>query len=90
MQSTAEVVWQGRDEPLVFLDSPKETHLFFLEGMKNDEIGHVIIQYKVYWFHSVDVNNGGISVFIVNQQGEAMLQSLNMTAHMYSDYKYCY
>ncbi|TXG47388.1 hypothetical protein EZV62_026682 [Acer yangbiense] len=41
-------------------------------------------------FRSVDVNNGGISVFIVNQQGEAMLQSLNMTAHMYSDYEYFY
>lgn len=35
MQSTAEVVWQGREEPLVFLDSLKEAHLFFLEGMKN-------------------------------------------------------
>ncbi|KAK3187974.1 hypothetical protein Dsin_027535 [Dipteronia sinensis] len=41
-------------------------------------------------FRSVDVNNGGISVFIVNQQGEAMLQSLNMIAHMYSDYEYFY
>jgi hypothetical protein len=35
MQSTAEVMWQGREEPLVFLDSLKEAHLFFLEGMKN-------------------------------------------------------
>jgi serine/threonine-protein phosphatase PGAM5 len=35
MQSTAEVIWQGRDEPLVFLDSLKEAHLFYLEGMKN-------------------------------------------------------
>ncbi|CAK7350593.1 unnamed protein product [Dovyalis caffra] len=34
-KSTAEVIWQGREEPLVFLDSLKEAHLFFLEGMKN-------------------------------------------------------
>lgn len=37
MQSTAEVLWLGRDEPLVFLDSLKEAHLFFLEGMKNGQ-----------------------------------------------------
>ena len=35
MQSTAEILWQERDEPLVFIDSLKEAHLFFLEGMKN-------------------------------------------------------
>lgn len=35
MQSTAEVMWQGREQPLVFLDSLKEAHLFYLEGMKN-------------------------------------------------------
>ncbi|KAB8420579.1 hypothetical protein FH972_024974 [Carpinus fangiana] len=35
-KSTAEVIWQGREEPLVFLDSLKEAHLFFLEGMKNE------------------------------------------------------
>ncbi|KAL4292134.1 hypothetical protein GQ457_14G009920 [Hibiscus cannabinus] len=34
-KTTAEVLWQGREEPLVFLDSLKEAHLFFLEGMKN-------------------------------------------------------
>ncbi|KAH9626974.1 hypothetical protein KSS87_017825 [Heliosperma pusillum] len=34
-KSTAEILWQGRKEPLVFLDSLKEAHLFFLEGMKN-------------------------------------------------------
>lgn len=37
MQSTAEVLWLGRDKPLVFLDSLKEAHLFFLEGMKNGQ-----------------------------------------------------
>lgn len=41
-------------------------------------------------FRAMDVNNGGISVFSFNKKGEAMLQSLNMTAHMYSDYKYIY
>lgn len=34
-KSTAEVIWQGREEPLIFLDSLKEAHLFYLEGMKN-------------------------------------------------------
>uniref|UniRef100_A0A2P2KJ24 2-carboxy-D-arabinitol-1-phosphatase n=1 Tax=Rhizophora mucronata TaxID=61149 RepID=A0A2P2KJ24_RHIMU len=34
-KSTAEVIWQGREEQLVFLDSLKEAHLFFLEGMRN-------------------------------------------------------
>ncbi|XP_039037447.1 probable 2-carboxy-D-arabinitol-1-phosphatase [Hibiscus syriacus] len=34
-KTTAEVLWQGREEPLVFLDSLKECHLFYLEGMKN-------------------------------------------------------
>ena len=33
MQSTAEVIWQGKEEPLVFLDSLEEAHLFYLEGM---------------------------------------------------------
>ncbi|XP_042501572.1 probable 2-carboxy-D-arabinitol-1-phosphatase isoform X2 [Macadamia integrifolia] len=41
-------------------------------------------------FRAIDVNNGGISVFNFNRRGEAMLQSLNMTAHMYSDYTYHY
>ncbi|XP_062096194.1 probable 2-carboxy-D-arabinitol-1-phosphatase isoform X2 [Humulus lupulus] len=34
-KSTAEIMWQGRKEPLIYLDSLKEAHLFFLEGMKN-------------------------------------------------------
>ncbi|KAI4371065.1 hypothetical protein MLD38_019339 [Melastoma candidum] len=34
-KSTAEVMWHGREEPLIFLDSLKEAHLHFLEGMKN-------------------------------------------------------
>ncbi|XAR59153.1 2-carboxy-D-arabinitol-1-phosphatase [Bertholletia excelsa] len=34
-KSFAEILWQGREEPLIFLDSLKEAHLFYLEGMKN-------------------------------------------------------
>lgn len=34
-KSTAEIMWQGREEPIIFLDSLKEAHLFYLEGMKN-------------------------------------------------------
>ncbi|KAG2687600.1 hypothetical protein I3760_09G059200 [Carya illinoinensis] len=41
-------------------------------------------------FRAIDVNNGGISVFNFNKRGEAMLQSLNMTAHMYNDHVYLY
>jgi hypothetical protein len=41
-------------------------------------------------FRAIDVNNGGMCVFTVNKQGEAMLQALNMTAHLYSDHTYQY
>ncbi|XP_078175009.1 putative 2-carboxy-D-arabinitol-1-phosphatase isoform X1 [Carex rostrata] len=41
-------------------------------------------------FRAIDVNNGGICVFTFNKRGEAMLQALNMTAHMYSDHVYQY
>lgn len=34
-KTTAEIIWQEKEEPLVFLDSLKEAHLYFLEGMKN-------------------------------------------------------
>lgn len=46
MQTTAEVLWQGREEPLVFLDSLKEAHLFFLEGMKNGLFHSYVYTYK--------------------------------------------
>ncbi|WVZ72964.1 hypothetical protein U9M48_021341 [Paspalum notatum var. saurae] len=125
MQSTAEIIWRGKEEPLVFLDSLKEAHLFFLEGMTNADAKkqypelytkwredpsnfHVngIYPIRELWgtarqaweqilltpvrFRAIDVNNGGMCVFTVNKQGEAMLQALNMTAHMYSDYTYQY
>ncbi|XP_039065144.1 probable 2-carboxy-D-arabinitol-1-phosphatase isoform X1 [Hibiscus syriacus] len=152
-KTTAEVLWQGREEPLVFLDSLKECHLFFLEGMKNVDAKVIYPKEYTTWredpanfyvngvyplrklwatareswreillspsiidqgenflvvthksmlralicsalglpperFRSIDVNNGGISTFVFNKRGEAMLQSLNMTAHMYSDHVY--
>lgn len=147
-KTTAEVLWQGREEPLVFLDSLKEAHLFFLEGMKNVDAKVIYPKEYVTWrenpanfyvngvyplrklwatareawreilltpgesflvvthksmlraficaalglaperFRSIDVNNGGISTFSINTRGEAMLKSLNMTAHMYSDHVY--
>ncbi|KAH1048557.1 hypothetical protein J1N35_039341 [Gossypium stocksii] len=147
-KTTAEVLWQGREEPLVFLDSLKEAHLFFLEGMKNVDAKVIHPKEYITWredpanfyvngvyplrrlwatardawreilftpgesflvvthksivralictalglpperFRSIDVNNGGISTFVFNKRGEAMLKSLNMTAHMYSDHVY--
>ncbi|KAK6917543.1 Histidine phosphatase superfamily, clade-1, partial [Dillenia turbinata] len=126
-KSTAEVIWEGRDEPLVFLDSLKEAHLFFLEGMKNglhlelllcNGENFLVVTHKsmlrglictvvlritsyrykfqpslCFWwyrFRAIDINNGGISVFNFNKRGEATLQSLNMTAHMYSDHIYLF
>ncbi|KAA0056988.1 hypothetical protein IC582_029370 [Cucumis melo] len=149
-KSTAEVLWQGREEELVFLDSLKEAHLFFLEGMKNVDAKKIYPKEYTTWredpaefcvngvyplrkiwgtareawkeillspgenfvvvthksilralictalglgperFRSIEINNGGISVFKFNERGEAMLQSLNMTAHMYSDHTYLY
>ncbi|KAL4585609.1 hypothetical protein LXL04_010232 [Taraxacum kok-saghyz] len=149
-KSTAEILWAGREEPLIFLDTLKEAHLFYLEGMKNVDakrtypkeyrmwredpsnfnvngvypVRQIWDTAKIAWreilftpgenflvvthksilralictalgltperFRAVDVNNGGITVFKVNVEGEAMLQSLNMTAHMYTDYTYVY
>ena len=37
LQSSAEILWQGREDPVIYLDSLKEAHLFFLEGMKNGQ-----------------------------------------------------
>ncbi|CAN0853004.1 Probable 2-carboxy-D-arabinitol-1-phosphatase [Linum grandiflorum] len=146
-KSFAEVIWQGREEPIVFLDSLKEAHLFHLEGMKNVDAKARYPEYTVWredpcnfnvngvypirnlwltateaWkeillspgesflvvthksilralictalglgperFRAVDVNNGGISVLDINTRGEVMVQSMNMTAHMYTDHVY--
>uniref|UniRef100_A0A0E0MTP0 Uncharacterized protein n=2 Tax=Oryza TaxID=4527 RepID=A0A0E0MTP0_ORYRU len=105
--STAEIIWKGKEEPLIFLDSLKEAHLFFLEGMTNADAKKEYPELYTRWredpsnfkvngiypvrkFRSIDVNNGGMCVFTVNKRGEAMLQALNMTAHMYSDHTYQY
>lgn len=37
MQTSAEVIWSDREEPLIFLDSLREANLNILEGMKNCE-----------------------------------------------------
>ncbi|GBG65643.1 hypothetical protein CBR_g51943 [Chara braunii] len=34
-RTSAEIIWEGRKEPLIFLDSLKEANLLFLEGMRN-------------------------------------------------------
>ncbi|XP_068667314.1 probable 2-carboxy-D-arabinitol-1-phosphatase isoform X2 [Aristolochia californica] len=147
-KSSAEIIWQEREQPLVFLDTLKEAHLFFLEGMTNADARKKYPELYSMWredpanfyvngiypirklwgtaqeawreilftegenflvvthksilramictalglaperFRSIDVNNCGISVFTFNKRGEAMLQNLNMTAHMYSDHVY--
>ncbi|PWA54113.1 histidine phosphatase superfamily [Artemisia annua] len=149
-KSTAEILWAEREEPLIFLDSLKEAHLFHLEGMKNVDAKRIYPKDYTCWredpskfnvngvyplrqvweaantawkeilftpgkkflvvthksilralictalglsperFRAFDVNNGGISVFKFNVEGEAMLQSMNMTAHMYTDHTYLY
>ncbi|CAN6443541.1 unnamed protein product [Victoria cruziana] len=145
---SAELVWQEREEPLIFLDSLKEASLYFLEGMKNVDakrefpelynawredpanfkvngiypVRDLWITAKEAWkeilvtpgesflvvthksilralictalglaperFRAIDINNGGISTIVFNKQGEAMLQSLNLTSHIYSEHVY--
>ncbi|KAK9051709.1 hypothetical protein SSX86_028337 [Deinandra increscens subsp. villosa] len=149
-KTTAEILWSGREEPVIFLDTLKEAHLFHLEGMKNVEARQRYPKDYITWredpssfnvngvyplrqvwesaseawkeilftpgdnflvvthksilralictalglnperFRAFEVNNGGISVFKFNVEGEAMLQSLNMTAHMYTHHTYIY
>ncbi|MCO5611016.1 hypothetical protein L7F22_065265 [Adiantum nelumboides] len=144
-KSMAELIWEGRAEPLVFLDTLKEAHLHFLEGMRNADAKvqfpeiyrawreepasfHIEGVYPVVelwdrarkaWeeilsaegqsvlvvthksilralicralgmgprrFRVVDINNGGICKFKINEKGEPLLQSLNMTAHLHVD-----
>ncbi|KAK7246511.1 hypothetical protein RIF29_41380 [Crotalaria pallida] len=147
-KQTAEIVWEGREKPLFYLDSLKEISLYHLEGMKNVDAKQVYPKEYTTWredpanfymngrypvrdlwqaarvcwkemllspgksflvvthksilraltctalglgperFRSLDINNGGMCVFIFNIKGEAMLEGLNMTAHMYSDHVY--
>eukprot|EP00250_Pteridium_aquilinum_P005878 c15903_g1_i1 orf=149-1108(+) len=147
-KSMAELIWDGREEPLVFLDTLKEAHLHFLEGMRNEDAKlqfpeiykawredpanfHIEGVYPVVelwgrarkaWeeilsatgqsvlvvthksilralictalgmgpdrFRAIDINNGGICSFKINEKGEPLLQSLNMTAHLHVDSVY--
>ncbi|TKY71696.1 2-carboxy-D-arabinitol-1-phosphatase protein [Spatholobus suberectus] len=147
-KQTAEIIWQGREKPLVYLDLLKEISLYHLEGMKNVDAKQIYPKEYTIWredpanfhmngrypvrdlwiaardcwkemllspgesflvvthksilraltctalglgperFRSIDINNGGICVFNFNIRGEAMLEALNMTAHMYSDHVY--
>lgn len=141
---SAEIIWEGRKEPLLFRDSLKEANLHFLQGMLNSDakrlhpesfrlwredpsrfcVGGVYPvhdlwgQAKDTWrelmesegtqilvvthksllrallctalglgpemFRAMDVNNAGICVVVVNDKGEPMIESLNMTAHLQS------
>ncbi len=38
MQTSAEIIWEGRDEPLIFLDTLREANLMVLEGMRNGKL----------------------------------------------------
>lgn len=147
-KQTAEIIWQGREKPLVYTDSLKEISLYHLEGLKNVDAKQIYKEeYRIWredpanfvmngrypvqdlwiaardcWkeillspgesflvvthksilraltctalglgperFRSLDINNGGICVFNFNTRGEAMLEALNLTAHMYSDHVY--
>ena len=39
-------------------------------------------------FRAIDIHNSGVSVFWVNKNTEAMLQSLNLTMHLGTPLKY--
>lgn len=144
-KSSAELIWGGREEPLLFLDTLREAHLHFLEGMRNADAKQQFPDLYTAWredpakfhiegvypvvelwgrarkaweeillakgqlilvvthksilralictalgmgpdrFRAIDVNNGGISSFTINKNGEPMLKSLNMTSHLYTD-----
>ncbi|KAJ8549565.1 hypothetical protein K7X08_033272 [Anisodus acutangulus] len=120
---TAEIIRQGKEEPLIFLDSLKDAHLYFLEdgvypleklwGRAHEVWKEILLTPGEHFlvvthksilralictalglgperFRSVDINNGGLCVFKFNKEGEAMLHSLNMTAHIYTDHIYHY
>ncbi len=38
LQTSAEIIWEGRDEPLIFLDTLREANLMVLEGMRNGKL----------------------------------------------------
>ncbi|KAK7302785.1 hypothetical protein RJT34_13681 [Clitoria ternatea] len=48
-KQTAEIIWQGRDKPLVYLDSLKEISLYHLEGMKNVDAKQIYPKEYTIW-----------------------------------------
>lgn len=144
-KETAEIVWQGRQPPVVWLPALREANLRSIQGMTQADAfakhpreftqwrdqpatfcidgafpvlelfqharavwqdilerpgsAHLVISHKSVLraltctalglppgsFRAVDINNGGITEFRVNPAGEAMLISLNCTAHMHHD-----
>ncbi|KAF7803459.1 putative 2-carboxy-D-arabinitol-1-phosphatase [Senna tora] len=147
-KQTAEIIWKGKEKPLIFLDSLKEISLYHLEGVTNADAKKIYTKEYTTWredpanffingrypirdlwgeareawkeilltpgenflvvthksilraltctalgleperFRAIDINNGGICIFSFNVRGEAMLQALNLMAHMYSDHVY--
>lgn len=49
--TTAEIIWEGRDEPLIFLEELKEANLGYLQGMKNGNYLclHCSVWYRTNW-----------------------------------------
>lgn len=144
-KTSAELIWDGREGPLTFLDQLREAHLLVLEGMYNTDakkqypelfqtwredpasfnmngvypVVNLWAQSRDAWeaivsapgknilvvthksilrallctalglgpekFRAVDVSNGGVCVFRINAKGEAMLESLNLTAHLHTE-----
>ncbi|KAH9330833.1 hypothetical protein KI387_002941, partial [Taxus chinensis] len=58
---SAELIWSGREEPLVFLDTLREANLLFLEGMKNvDAQKQYPTPYKTWRENPAKFNINGI------------------------------
>ncbi|BAT87078.1 hypothetical protein LR48_Vigan09g244100 [Vigna angularis] len=48
-KQTAEIVWQGREKPLVYLDSLREIPLYHLEGMTNVDAKRIYPKEYTIW-----------------------------------------
>ncbi|XP_014519166.1 probable 2-carboxy-D-arabinitol-1-phosphatase isoform X2 [Vigna radiata var. radiata] len=48
-KQTAEIVWQGREKPLVYLDSLREIPLYHLEGMTNADAKRIYPKEYTIW-----------------------------------------
>ncbi|XP_057871770.2 probable 2-carboxy-D-arabinitol-1-phosphatase isoform X2 [Cryptomeria japonica] len=58
---SAEIIWSGREEPLVFLDTLREANLLFLEGMKNVDAQKQYPEiYKAWREDPINFNINGI------------------------------